>query len=1622
MPTKLTLVNRRWALGEALSPSGEARCHRARDARSGRAAVLKVVSPRDAAARARLILEFERLAALDHPGLPEVFELGEVVDEGPLPAGAVFLAMELLDGEAALDACRAAGTDELGRRVAAILADALDALDALHRAGLVHHDVKPAHLVAAPDGRFRLIDLGLVRTGDGGNGAFGGTLPYLSPEALCGASEPAVDLYALGVTGYQLLAGRVPYAASDPAALLAAMAAPLPPPPGPAALIGVLAQLMALEPGARPRSATAVAAELARAGLLDEPRARRARGDGHAPGRPGFVASPGGRGAVLAALEAAPAAVVALVGPPGSGRTRLVEELDRRRALAALRAGRARPLLLGPTIADAARELDLGAALTAADAAPAEASARSRAAFLSRLLDATAARGATLHLRAPGRGLREAFASLRGAPGARVIVELDVADADAWTAALDGGLVRVDVPELDDAEIAALCERVAGRLAPAIARTAGRLARGRPRELVHLLAAAAARGPLTTASLRALRIEALDDELVGLIASLPAPATTILAALALLERAAGADELERAVDGPIGPALGALQSARLVEWAGTRIASQSDAIGRAALARLPAGERLALGERLLGAADLAGEHLMAARLARAIGRADAPARAAAAIAAIASGEVAAVVDDELLALGETIPGTRGARLVGELLLRAGRYDRAAARLATIADDPEAAVAHARALRLDGRPREAEQVLAGPSALDNLVGMAARTLLGRLRLDRGDARAALAALGAAPSGGSARHAERAEVAGLAALGLGDVAAARVAFGRLAELVAGAPPERRARARSLLGMAAQAAGALEDAAACYEDALALAEEAGDLHGAAIYAQNLGGTRRELGEHARALAPLERAAAVLGRVGRADEEALALFNLGNLQLSLGDVDAAQAAAERALARAPSGPSSFWAELLCADVERRRGLADAALRRCDRLGRRALDATAQLLLEAARAEAAVEADRPRVARAAAARLAVLRAAPSAPPDVAAHAALAEARVRLDLDETALPDALAAALRDAFEDAARGGRRDRGFRVAVALARDAIRRADATSARACLADAHRLHQEIEMRTPELRRAALADEPDARRLRALVDANAPTDGGAATRRLLDINKRLNSELDLDRLLELILDAVLELTRAERGFLLLRGDGGALDVRIERNVEADVRAGAAAFSRSIAERASSLGEPIVTVDAAGDARFEAALSVTDMKLRSVLAVPLAVKGRAVGCVYVDHRARVGLFRPADVALVVDLAEQAAIAVENARLLAENRRQKEEVRALAAALEEKLASQTVELEGMQREVREARRHLGVRYDYSGLVGRTPRMLELFRLLDRVTDTALPVVIYGESGTGKELVARALHYNGPRRKAAFVSESCGAIPETLLEAALFGHVRGAFTGAQGERRGLFEIADHGTLFLDEVGEMSPAMQVRLLRVLQEGEFRRVGGEKVLKVDVRVVVASNRDLSRLVEEGRFREDLFYRLNVVRVALPPLRERAADIPLLVQHFLAAHPGRGITRRALDRLAGYRWPGNVRQLENEIARATSLADGAIDVGDLSPAVQAGTDEAAVLGDERLDLHARVERLERALLEEALARTAGNQSEAARLLGLSRFGLQKKLRRYHLKARRGAATP
>jgi transcriptional regulator with PAS, ATPase and Fis domain len=292
-------------------------------------------------------------------------------------------------------------------------------------------------------------------------------------------------------------------------------------------------------------------------------------------------------------------------------------------------------------------------------------------------------------------------------------------------------------------------------------------------------------------------------------------------------------------------------------------------------------------------------------------------------------------------------------------------------------------------------------------------------------------------------------------------------------------------------------------------------------------------------------------------------------------------------------------------------------------------------------------------------------------------------------------------------------------------------------------------------------------------------------------------------------------------------------------------------------------------------------------------------------------------------------------------------------------------------------------------------------------------MLKLVDRVASSEVPVLLVGESGSGKELIARAIHRNGSRSSGAFVAENCGAIPETLLETTLFGHVRGAFTGAARPRAGLFEVADRGTLFLDEIGEMSLGMQAKLLRALQDGEIRPVGSDRARKVSVRLITATHRNLAAMVASSKFREDLYYRLNVISVSIPSLRDRASDVPLLVNHFLAQHAGKRrvrISKAALDRLAAHGWPGNVRQLENEVRRALVLADDLILPEHLSPELHG---QGEPRGVEELNLRRRLDALEVELVTIALRRTEGNQTRAAELLGLSRFGLQKMMKRLEI---------
>jgi DNA-binding NtrC family response regulator len=329
---------------------------------------------------------------------------------------------------------------------------------------------------------------------------------------------------------------------------------------------------------------------------------------------------------------------------------------------------------------------------------------------------------------------------------------------------------------------------------------------------------------------------------------------------------------------------------------------------------------------------------------------------------------------------------------------------------------------------------------------------------------------------------------------------------------------------------------------------------------------------------------------------------------------------------------------------------------------------------------------------------------------------------------------------------------------------------------------------------------------------------------------------------------------------------------------------------------------------------------------------------------------------------------------------------------------------------------------------RQQLDQRFGLGAMIGRSPRMRALFQLIETISPTPTTILINGETGTGKEMVARAIHQTSPRRPNRFVALNCSAIPETLLEAELFGHVRGAFTGAVGSRQGRIEQADRGTLFLDEVGTMAMSLQMKLLRVLQEREFERVGDGKTVKVDVRIVAATNSDLAKMVKDGTFREDLYYRLNVIQVELPPLRDRREDIALLVQHFVEkyftavgkAHTNGNearilVSQDAMRRMMAYQWPGNVRQLENAVERAMALLAGrtTIEVTDLPPEIQAVATVATPsldFPDSGVDLPTIVEQIERDLIGQALVRTGGNKAAAAGLLNLKRTTLVEKLKR------------
>ncbi len=507
--------------------------------------------------------------------------------------------------------------------------------------------------------------------------------------------------------------------------------------------------------------------------------------------------------------------------------------------------------------------------------------------------------------------------------------------------------------------------------------------------------------------------------------------------------------------------------------------------------------------------------------------------------------------------------------------------------------------------------------------------------------------------------------------------------------------------------------------------------------------------------------------------------------------------------------------------------------------------------------------------------------------------------------------------------------------------------------------------------------------------------------------------LYEVSRSFSELIDLDQLIDRVVMRTKELLNAEScAILLLDQERQELYFPYRADVAPDVEQRFAAVrfpaDRGIAGWVLQNGVAQLIPDVSKDERWYGHVDKqSGMSTQSLLCAPLRTQRGTLGVVELRNRIS-GSFSQDDLNFLDALASNIAVAIENARLY---QRLKDS--------EAKLRGEVVVL---QREVVNRNR-------FAEVVGNSEAMQRVFQLMESATTWPVTVLVTGETGTGKELIARAIHYNGVRRDRPFVTVNCGALSETLLESELFGHKRGAFTGAVADRKGFFEVADGGTILLDEIGETTPAMQVKLLRVLQSGEFVPVGETTPHFVDVRVISATNRDLEHEAEQGRFRRDLFYRLSTFPIALPPLRERREDIPLLATHILAkmgakfGKPVPRLSHAALTAFLHYAWPGNVRELENEIERAVALAGSSetIEPEHLSDKLAPKRATRSVLPPQATSLRRARQLFEAEFIAEVLRQNGNNASRAARVLGISRVTLQTKIRVYELrKASKSAA--
>ena len=1480
-----------------------------RDRVTGRHLALKVLSADAGEAEVMaLVQEAVTLSGLEGLGVPRVLAFGR------LPGSTRrYLVRELVEGRSLAEIIDGGARGDGGREWLVPLASAADQLTVLHRAGLLHGDIKPANIIVGKDGTGTLVDLGLATPWrEGGARARGLTPKYAAPELLRGeALTVRAEVYALGATLKDALAAR--HRELDEAAR--------------EALERIAARATEKDPRARFPSVDELASALKNATKIET----RALDPSAAWPVLGVDAAAQTLATEVAGL--APGQGLAIVGPRRSGRTTLVHRL--------------------------AWSLGVTGAPVASVQPSVDASVDS-----SELID--------LEL--------EQWGDLRRAEGLVVIVD--------------------DLGGLDDA----------------------------------------ARTRLRRAAEAGARIVAVgDEESVSVLA----PRGVRSFVVPPLDDASATDLVKRAI-----PSLPDRLTKHLLDRTGRRPGALRSFVkrleGRAVTSTEEIDELIDVTSSRSGATPSRTREEMLAELARALdtGRFDTASETLEALGRPSS-------DHEAVTLA--VARSRILLARGDAAGSAAALDEVAEAAKTSPDLRAWQIARARTFMREGDPNEAARL----------------------------------AKEAASHGGpdaekDATTADALAVHGLALAFAGDETRSKEALEE-AVAIARKVQDARIEAVALVSLAImhQRSGRAREARTAYESALGAAERARDAWTLATTRLNLAGLAKADGDLAQSLVHYEGAVDMGRRAGAEAVVQQALFNLANLDLYLGRYARASASIEKLSEQRDKLTPSARAQLLGLEAElaTRMGDVDRACRLYE-LCAEAYEAVGRPLDAA---EARLEGILTRLGASAGDARAVDVAALGRELDALRnrlgeggfqeHEALAGiVRGCLALargDETLAREALD----EAHERAVRAGQREWAWRALEARARlaaaqgaTALARRDAEAALAMLEEtAAKLPRDLrEVFWNDPRRRALREthvgtipvaSPSPRTSYGLLGdpSQAPTITGAFTgrgasitsigtpmpaedrlRRIFEITRDLAREHDLGRLLQHVTDHAVGLLGAERGLIVLVNEHGEVVAHTARDSKGEETH--QAFSRSVAERVIREGEPIVTTSAREDERLAQAVSVHQLMIQSIACVPIrgpSPAGSTIGALYLETRLRPGHRFRDELPTLAAFADQAAIAIEGARRLEELRRRTEELEKvnaeLAAArdkLAQRLGARTEQLASARRDLKQARAQLRSHFGYAGLVGTSAAMRKVYALIERVKDTDVPVLITGESGTGKEVIAKAIHSSGPRAKAPFLGVNCGAIPANLLESELFGHVRGAFTGADRDRKGLFREAEGGTILLDEIGEMPMKMQAGLLRVLQEKTVRPVGGAKEEPCNARVIAATNRDLAQMVAEGTFREDLYYRLHVIEVKVPPLRERAEDIPALIDHFLTLFSARhkrerkSLERAAVRRLQAYDWPGNVRQLEHVLLNAWLLSDeDEIRSEDLdlpAPSARPAVPDARPVGTTgtiRARTQEEFKDAEKERILDALARCNWNRVQAAKMVGIPRRTFYRRLKDY-----------